>query len=378
MDELTHVREWRSTGGLASVPAAQGVFLIQFAKGRPYLGRTANLRRRLHRLLTRPAAASRVLNLRNVARNVSFARTGSRFESDLALYRTASLHAQIDARELLKLRPPSFVKVLVGNRFPRTCVTQRLTGGRSLFFGPFGSRTAAERFQESFLDLFLLRRCSENLDPSPSHPGCVWGEMNLCLRPCQAACSGERYAKEVEDAVTLLQSKDAAALSAIRRDRDRASEAMEFEAAARHHRRLTSLRETLRLRGDLAQELSALNGMVVQPAAQPGHLALTGMFRGALQPSVQVGWTPEEPTAVHFARELRQLLAGSTWREAKPVVKQDHLALLQRWHRSSFRKGEFVPIADAGNPPIRKLANAARRVALAIEPPPPPRTVQGC
>ena len=49
------------------------------------------------------------------------------------------------------------------------------------------------------LDLFQLRRCQEDLAPSPGHPGCIYGEMGKCLRPCQEAVSREEYAGEVED-----------------------------------------------------------------------------------------------------------------------------------------------------------------------------------
>jgi ABC-type lipoprotein release transport system permease subunit len=52
------------------------------------------------------------------------------------------------------------------------------------------------QFQSQFLDLFQMRRCEENLAPSPSHPGCVYGEMNMCLRPCQQAVTPEEYASE--------------------------------------------------------------------------------------------------------------------------------------------------------------------------------------
>ena len=55
--------------------------------------------------------------------------------------------------------------------------------------GRFEPRGAAELFENQFLDLFQIRRCQENLEPSPQHPGCIYGEMNRCLRPCQQVVS---------------------------------------------------------------------------------------------------------------------------------------------------------------------------------------------
>ncbi len=102
-----------------------------------------------------------------------------------------------DYLRLVKLRMPAYVKLILANEFPRTQVSTRLSASRAMHYGPFQSRAAAELFEEQFLDLFQIRRCQENLEPSPQHPGCIYGEMNRCLRPCQQVVSREEYLSEV-------------------------------------------------------------------------------------------------------------------------------------------------------------------------------------
>ena len=77
---------------------------------------------------------------------------------------------------------------------------------RGLFYGPFTSRAAAERFEAGLLDLFQIRRCEENLAPSPQHPGCIYGEMNRCLRPCQQAVSVAEYRGETQRVEQFLRT----------------------------------------------------------------------------------------------------------------------------------------------------------------------------
>ena len=291
--------------------------------------------------------------------------TGSRFEADLLLYRMARAYRPGDYRRYLKLRPPAFIKVLLQNRFPRTCLTHRLTRSAAVFFGPFATRKAAEQFQKAFLDLFLVRRCVENLQPSPSHPGCIWGEIDLCLRPCQAACDSEQYSAEVSRMTRFLSSDGGSYLDEMEAARDAASAAMEFEAAARYHRLLAKARDALRLRDGLSHELSAQNGMVLQRSSAERCIEVVPLYKGSLQSGTRLGWGSGEPTGSFFAPRFREILENVRWSEAGPAEREDHLALLQRWYASSFRRGEFVRCPDVAAPPIRRLANAARRVALA-------------
>ena len=175
-----------------AVPNVPGVFLIWPREGAPHIGRTALLRRRLMRLLRPPEKQSRLLNLSSVAARVEYQATGSPFESMVMLYRLARRYRPDDYRKFFKLRPPPFLKVNLTNPYPRCYITRRLGSDHALYFGPFTTRATAERFQNAVLDLFQMRRCREDLNPHPTHPGCIYGEMNMCLRPCQAVVTIDR------------------------------------------------------------------------------------------------------------------------------------------------------------------------------------------
>ena len=90
-------------------------------------------------------------------------------------------------------------------------------------YGPFASRAAAERYAEEALKLFLLRRCTDDLDPDPSHPGCVYSEMKMCLAPCYKGCTDERYGEEAAAVEEFLATRGESRLVVLRTERDEAS-----------------------------------------------------------------------------------------------------------------------------------------------------------
>ena len=89
---------------LRSIPAAPGVFALCGARegDEPYLTRTADLRRRMRRLLDPPEAQSKRLNLRDKVARIEYCVTGSEFESSLVLYyAAAALFGYAEARRRL-------------------------------------------------------------------------------------------------------------------------------------------------------------------------------------------------------------------------------------------------------------------------------------
>src|SRR6266852_2873619 len=205
---------------VAALPNAGAVFLVWAGERSAYLAKTSMLRRRLARIL-RPAEGGRSLSLRSVFTRIECWLTGSAFESTLLHYELAKRHFPESYLKLTRLRMPAYVRLILANEFPRTQVTTRLSGGSSLFYGPFRTRGSAEQFETQLLDLFQIRRCQENLEPSPQHPGCIYGEMNMCLRPCQQVVSREEYLSEVNRVEEFLNGNGAALMSITTAARDR-------------------------------------------------------------------------------------------------------------------------------------------------------------
>jgi len=346
--------------GLPNQPA---VFLLWPREGQPYLSKTGLLRRRLLRLLKEREKPSRLLNLRHTVERIEYQLTGSALETAVVHYREARRHFPEDYLDRLKLRMPTYVKIVLANEFPRSQLTTHLTRSAGLFFGPFRSRASAERFEAQCLDLFQMRRCQEDLKPSPDHPGCMYGEMGMCLRPCQQVVGAAEYATEVSRVVEFLRTEGHSLLDSIGRSRDRLSEEMRFEEAARQHKRYEKVTEVLKLRDELARDVDRLNGVAITRSVAHEAVELWLVREGYLLDARRFSFEVQEGKTVSMDRRLREMIAGAETPKLTVRERQEYLALLARWYYSSWRDGEWLDFEGIENVPYRKLVNAISRVA---------------
>jgi excinuclease UvrABC nuclease subunit len=348
---------------IEALPNSPAVFLLWPKEGEPYLSKTNLLRRRLLRLLKERERPSRLLNLRHTARRIEYCLTGSAFESALVLYEQARRHFPGTYLDLIKLRMPPYVKVVLSNQFPRSHITTHLTRSAGLYFGPFRSRVSAERFEGQFLDLFQMRRCQEDLVPSPQHPGCIYGEMAMCLRPCQEVVGPAEYSHEVARVVEFLRTDGQSLLAAIAHSRDRLSEEMLFEDAARQHKRYEKVQEVLKQADELARDIDRLNGVAITRSLAADAVEMWFVHEGWWQEPQRFSFEVHDGTPVSLDRKLRETFAAVAPRKLTIRERQEYLALLARWYYSSWRDGEWLGFESYEDIPYRKLVNAVARVA---------------
>ena len=340
----------------ASLPARPAVCLVRPKEesAEPYLIRTADLRRRLQRLLGAADLTSKRLNLREFARDVRYRETESSLEQALTYYQNAKQIFPKRYSELMRLRPSPVLKVNLRNDYPRCFVTRRIVVNEQgepssgVYYGPFASRKLAEAFAEKFLDFFKVRRCQIKIRRDPSFPGCLYSEMKMCLAPCFAGCSKEEYDVEVGRLVQFLDTNSLSLRDGFERDREEASEQLDFERAAAIHKKLEKLDDVLRGKPDIARRIQDLDAVVLQRTAAPRTIAFFGIHGGRLA----------EPFFLEFAETGKPSSAEETVRDylerviaavpaANGNVRQsaaelgEHLGLLARWYFSSPRDGEI-------------------------------------
>ncbi len=266
---------------LRGVPARPGVFALRGERDtdQPYLMRAADLRRRLRRLLLPPETVdadgnpvlSKRLNLRDRVRSIEWTETGSDFEGVLLQYRaTHALFGEAEARKRLRLHCPYFLRVTMSHDHPRVYVSNKMSR-RALHesFGPFASRAAAERVAEAVGELFKVRRCHEDLEVHPEHPGCVYGEMGRCLAPCKVAVTGDTYRTEAERVFAYLRTRGESLMTEIAAKREAASEDMDFEGAATLHRQWEKVKGIAQGADPLVRAAHEVRALIVQAAARP-------------------------------------------------------------------------------------------------------------
>jgi excinuclease UvrABC nuclease subunit len=346
-----------------NIPNRPAVFLLWPSEGKPYLARTNVLRRRLIRLLGTREKPSRLLNLRGTITRIEYRFTGSRLESQFLLWDLARRHMGSDYRREIRLHLPPYVKLVLSNQFPRTQVTTHIGRSTSLHFGPFRNRSTSALFESEFLDLFQLRRCQDDLTPAPDHPGCMYGEMGRCLRPCQQAVGVQEYRGEANRVAEFLHTGGRSLLDPATHARERLSEEMDFEGAALMHQRLRRIEEVLGVRDEMARDVDNLNAIAVAPSAEPEAVELGWLRRGYWQGFSRLEFALADGRAVSLDARLREMATAVSVTPARPVERMEQLAILARWFYSSWRDGEMLLVDDWEKIPWRKLVNAVSRVA---------------
>jgi excinuclease UvrABC nuclease subunit len=348
---------------LEALPDTPAVFLLWPREGDPYLSKTARLRRRLLRLLKEREKPSRLLNLRHTVARIEYELTASRLESSVLHYEAARRHFPEKYIELIRLRLPPYVKIVLNNEYPRSHITTHLTRSGGIYFGPFRSRTSAERFESQFLDLFQIRRCQEDLVPSPDHPGCMYGEMGMCLRPCQQVVGPAEYSAEVDRVAEFLRSGGTSLVDSLARSRERLSEEMNFEEAARQHKRFEKVQEVLKLRDELVHEVDRCHGLAITRSIAPNAVEIWPVKGGEWTAPLRFVFEAQEGKPVSMDKQLRELLSAVTGKKLTVREREEYLALLSRWYYSSWRDGEWLGFETYDEIPYRKLVHAISRVA---------------
>lgn len=399
----------------AQFAAAPAVFSLRGAdeSAEPYVSKTTNLRKRLQRLLAPPESQSKRLNLRERTARIEYSLTGSDFESVLLLYQTLRKEFPDTYQKRLRLRPAPVVRFNLENEYPRAYVTTRIgkMSGRSLYYGPFRSRAVAEKFLNDSLDLFKMRRCTFDLNPDPSFPGCVYSEMKMCLAPCFKGCSDEAYAAEVARVQEYFDSGGQSLLRELEAERERLSAELDFEAAAAQHAKVAKIKSILSACDDICGRLERLDAVIIQPSAQGKVISLFRFHGGELLGPALVAMESESAEPGHIEAEgaeskgvesksrepenLRPKDQQSATdpddslqppsKEPQPAQTLDsriraalesleasgsssaqrfnqELAILKRWYYRTHKVGEIFFANDKGELPLRRIARGATRV----------------
>jgi excinuclease UvrABC nuclease subunit len=352
----------------AAVPSDPAVFLLRGddTQAEPYVSKTANLRRRLQRLLGPLEERTKKLNLRDRIRSIEYAPTGSDFESGFLLYRILRSTFPKTYANRLRFRFAPLVKLHLENQYPRASITTRLgrLKGPALYYGPFQSRTAAEKFMNDSLDFFKMRRCVDDLHPDPKFPGCIYSEMKMCLAPCFKGCTDEEYSVEVARVQAYFDSRGESLSREFSAQRESASANLAFEDAAAIHVRLEKLKPALSQFPEIVRRLDRLSALIIQPSHLAESVAFFRIESGAISGPAVFSIQPAEHTkSQSMESRVQAVLASFPPAKAGPVLEtMEHLALLKRWYYRGRRVGEIFLADDKGVFPMRRIVRGIGRV----------------
>ena len=128
-----------------------------------------------------------------------------------------------------------YIKVTLGEEYPRVMFSREMKKDKSRYFGPYTSVAAVKDVVELINKLFGLRTCRKNLpkDCGKDRP-CLQYHMKQCMAPCTGNVPKEVYREQVQRALDFLNGEYNAELKRLKEKMTEASENLEFEEAIRY------------------------------------------------------------------------------------------------------------------------------------------------
>ncbi len=137
-----------------------------------------------------------------------------------------------------------YIKVTVGEDYPRVLFSRTMKKDKSRYFGPYTSAGAVKDTIELLNKLFQLRTCNRSLPKEIGNDRpCLNYHIKQCLAPCQGYVSKEEYRAQVNQALEFLNGNYGILLKDLEAKMKSASEAMEFEEAIRYRDLYNSVKQ---------------------------------------------------------------------------------------------------------------------------------------
>jgi excinuclease ABC subunit C len=230
---------------IRTLPTQPGVYLYKNAEGVViYVGKANNLRARVRSyLLESSQADAKTGSLMREAVDLDYILVGNESE---ALALETNLIKQRKPRFNILLKDDKsypYVKLTMGDRFPKVFVTRRLLKDGAAYFGPYFPSNLAYRVVELIHRSFLIPSCK--VDLSRYHPrACLQYYIHRCLGPCvQELTTPEIYKSAVRDARLLLEGRHAELERTLTARMMAAAEGEQFEAAAKLRDQLSTIHQ---------------------------------------------------------------------------------------------------------------------------------------
>ncbi len=229
---------------LALLPDKPGVYIYKDRNGHIlYIGKAVNLRQRVRSYFQ--ASADHSSKVRALVQKIH----------DLEIIVTNSeVDALILESNLIKEHQPWFnirikddkhypyLKLTLGETYPRLLIARRIQKDGSKYFGPYPSGLAMRETLKLIRRVFPLRTCKQPLDGQPVGRPCLNYHIKRCLGPCTGQVSREQYMEVVQNVDMLLSGRYDSLTKQLTERMEAAAEALQFERAAELRDQLNAIK----------------------------------------------------------------------------------------------------------------------------------------
>lgn len=231
---------------LKKLPDQPGVYIMHDDRDAIiYIGKAVSLRKRVHQYFqaSHDEGIKKAQMVKQIAR-FEYIITDSELEALVLECNLIKEHRPKYNTMLRDDKTYPYIRVTLGEDFPRVLFSRQQKKDKSRYFGPYTSAGAVKDTIEMINKLYGLRTCNRNLpkDTGKERP-CLNYHIHQCDAPCQAYISKEAYRKRVEEALEFLNGNYSGIIKSLEEKMSEASANMEFEKAIEYRDLLGSVKQ---------------------------------------------------------------------------------------------------------------------------------------
>jgi excinuclease ABC subunit C len=234
---------------LRQLPTTPGVYMMKDGAGRVlYVGKADALRNRVRSYFGSKAALdARILRMTQDVADIDYILTDTVSEAFLL---ESNLIKEHRPRFNIRLRDDKsypFVKITLGEDFPRIVRTRKLVRDGSRYFGPYASASSVDETLKLLRKIFPFRTCNLDIPDGKRvlERPCLLYYIKRCQGPCIQAIEKPDYRATIERIVDFLEGKQEGIADDLRRQMEADAEALRFEAAAANRDKLRAVERTI-------------------------------------------------------------------------------------------------------------------------------------
>jgi excinuclease ABC subunit C len=237
---------------LDKLPDRPGVYLMKDARGEVlYVGKAQSLRSRVRSYWQKGAVGGpdgqRIRSAIDKVADLEYTLTDSVSE---ALLLEANLIKRYRPRFNVRLKDDKsypYIKITLGDDFPRVERTRKLPNDGSRYFGPYASASSVDEAMNLVRRLFPFRTCTIDIREGRRalQRPCLLYHIKRCQGPCIEAIGRAEYRADIHQVELFLEGRQEALVRALRSEMAEASERLEFERAGALRDKIRSIERTM-------------------------------------------------------------------------------------------------------------------------------------
>jgi excinuclease ABC subunit C len=236
---------------LAKLPDKPGVYLMKDARGDViYVGKAQSLRNRVRSYWQKQALGGEVHRIRSVIDRVADVEVTQTDSVSEALLLEANLIKRYRPRFNVRLKDDKsypYIKITLGDDFPRIERTRKLVNDGSRYFGPYASASSVDESMNLVRRLFPFRTCTIDIKDGVRalQRPCLLYHIKRCQGPCITAIDADAYRADIAQVELFLEGRQETLVKALDREMTAAAERTEYERAAALRDKIRAIERTM-------------------------------------------------------------------------------------------------------------------------------------